>query len=198
MVGAYVGGPAVNLEETLRTVDGTAMDGVIGYALNGFIQAYPQYAGEINDMFNDAGHEWLAKIANACTPELATTLGEHPTSYYTKTGQPIMDILQTRPELLTMVRAQDLGSVAPKFPVLIQHATNDDVLPYSAARGLAQRWCSMGTDVQFTRYENPSIAPGKGINHLAQTLFGASENTAWMQSRLAGGAPANNCANLPA
>ena len=66
IVGTYAGAPVADLKELLPYADGSALVGVVGYAINSAIAAYPEYAETIRSKLSPRGEDMLASCrANA-------------------------------------------------------------------------------------------------------------------------------------
>src|SRR5258705_12390894 len=62
IVGTYAGAPVADLKELLPYADGSALVGVVGYAINGAIAAYPEYADAFPSNLTPRGHDKLASM----------------------------------------------------------------------------------------------------------------------------------------
>ncbi|MFZ2527404.1 MAG: lipase family protein [Rhodococcus sp. (in: high G+C Gram-positive bacteria)] len=191
--GAVAGAPPADLAATLAQIDGTSLAGVIGYAINGLQDAYPQVKDEIDGEINDAGRAMLAEVANECVPETILRHGFQRTSNYTKSGEPISAILERLPEAKSVVEEQRIGRLKPEAPVLIQHAVVDDSVPFGQGRQLALDWCAQGATVQFSPNTTPPIFPGLGANHMIPMFTGLPESVPYLVDRFNGLPAPSNC-----
>jgi alpha-beta hydrolase superfamily lysophospholipase len=191
--GVYAGAPPADLAATLPRIDGTILTGAIGYALNGFVYAYPELRAELEANINDRGKQVLAAVANQCVGETALTFGFQQTSSFTKSGEPLAQVIDRIPAAQRVIAEQRIGSIAPKAPVLIQSGTADDLVPYGQARQLAREWCAKGATVQFSTNELPPILPGLAVNHALPYPLGIVESIDFISGRLAGALVTGNC-----
>lgn len=191
--GAYAGAPPADLVATLDQIDGTALTGAIGYTTNGLVEAYPKLADVIDAEINDRGREMLAAVANQCLPETLFRFGFQQTSDYTRTGEPLGVVIGRIPEVQEAIAEQRIGLRAPQIPVLVQHGTQDDTVPYGQGRQMALDWCAQGATVQFSPNNTPPILPGFIVNHALPMLGGMPEAVAYMNDRFADKPAPSNC-----
>lgn len=193
LVGAYAGAPPADLEATLNQVDGTALTGVIGYTINGLGEAYPELRDLIDAEINDRGREMLQSVANQCAPETIFRYGFQRTNDYTRTGEPLSVVVDRLPEAKEAIAAQRIGRLQPSVPVLVQHGTMDDIVPYGQGHRLATDWCALGATVQFSTNTTPPILPGLAVNHALPLVTGMPEAVAYLNDRFAGRPAPSNC-----
>ncbi|WP_277370648.1 lipase family protein [Rhodococcus rhodochrous] len=193
LVGAYVGAPPADLVATLKQIDGTLLTGAIGYTINGLSDAYPEVRDEIDAEVSDRGREMLAAVANQCVPETIANFAFQRTSDYTRTGEPLDVVLDRLPQVQKILAEQRIGNRTPAVPVLLQHGTQDDTVPYGQGRQLALDWCDKGATVQFLPNTTPPILPGFIINHAVPMIGGLPESVAYIEARLRGESAPSNC-----
>ena len=184
LVGAYVGAPPADLVATLKQIDGTLLTGAIGYTINGLAEAYPEVRNEIDAEINDRGREMLAAVANQCVPETVANFAFQRTGEYTRTGESLDVVLGRLPEVQKILEEQRIGKRTPAVPVLLQHGTQDDTVPYGQARELALDWCAQGATVQFLPNTTPPVLPGFLVNHAVPMIAGLPESVAYIEARL--------------
>ncbi|MCR8693132.1 lipase family protein [Rhodococcus pyridinivorans] len=193
LVGAYVGAPPADLVATLKQIDGTLLTGAIGYTINGLADAYPEIRDEIDAEVSDRGREMLAAVANQCVPETVANFAFQRTGDYTRTGEPLDVVLDRLPQVQKILAEQRIGNRTPAVPVLLQHGTQDDTVPYGQGRQLALDWCDKGATVQFLPNTTPPILPGFIINHAVPMIGGLPESVAYIEARLRGEPAPSNC-----
>ncbi|MEE2032251.1 lipase family protein [Rhodococcus chondri] len=191
--GAYVGAPPADLVATLKQIDGTLLTGAIGYSINGLAHAYPEIGDEVDAEINDRGREMLAAVANQCVPETIARYGFQRTSDYTRTGEPLDVVLGRLPQVQKILAEQKIGTMTPAVPVLLQHGTQDDTVPYGQGRELALDWCGQGATVQFSPNPTPPVLPGFMVNHLVPMIAGMPESVAYLEARFLDEAAPSNC-----
>lgn len=191
--GTYAGAPPADLFATLREIDGSSLTGVIGYAINSLVEAYPQLEDSLDAEINDRGRDMLTRVADQCVAETAAAFGFQRTSSFTKSGEPLSVVLDRMPVAKELLDRQRIGRLTPSAPVLVQSGVHDDIVPFGQAAQLAADWCSLGATVQFTENGLPEVGPGIGVNHAAPMLLGLPEATQYMLDRFNGVPTAGNC-----
>ncbi len=184
--GTYAGAPTADLTAILEQVEGSSLAGVVGYAVNSLVQAYPQLQPMIDAEVNDRGREMLTRVADQCISETAAAYGFQRTSSFTRTGEPLSVVLDRLPLAKEILDRQRIGRLTPSAPVLVQSGTHDDVVPFGQARQLAADWCARGATVQFTENPLPEVGPGLGVNHLVPLLTGVPDASRYMVDRFNG------------
>lgn len=195
IAGTWAGAPTADLLDVLGTVDGTLIGGVIGYALNGFVERNPELRALVDERVSDTGIAVLESLKSQC---IADTILQYPflrTETLTKDGQSMLDNLRTIPEATAIFDEQRTGRTAPSAPVLITSGINDDTVPYDQARRLATQWCDGGAAVTFRSNPLPPILPGAVIpNHFGPQLIDGYGGAAaqFLLDRFAG-VPTSGC-----
>ncbi|MGN0042866.1 MULTISPECIES: lipase family protein [unclassified Rhodococcus (in: high G+C Gram-positive bacteria)] len=191
--GAYVGAPPADLLATLKQIDGTLLTGAVGYTINGLIEAYPEIRSEVEAEINDRGRAMLAAVANQCVPETVATVAFQRTEDFTRTGEPLDVVVGRLPQVQKAIDEQRIGRLTPQIPVLLQHGTQDDTVPYGQGRQLALDWCDNGATVQFDANLTPPILPGFVINHAVPLLTGLPTAVQYLDARLRDAPAPSNC-----
>lgn len=194
--GAYAGAPPADLVATLQQIDGTLLTGAIGYTINGMSEAYPEINDEIDAEINDRGREMLAAVSQMCLPETMARFGFQQTSDYTRSGEPLDVVLGRLPQVQKILEEQRIGKRTPEIPVLLQHGTQDDTVPYGQGRELALNWCDQGATVQFLSNTTPPILPGFIVNHAVPMLAGLPDSVAYIEARLRDEPAPSNCGSF--
>lgn len=193
LVGAAAGSPPADLLATLAQADGSAIAGVIGYALNSLSDTYPELQERIDEHLNDRGEAMLDVTAEQCIPETAAQFFMHETTQYTKTGRPAVDIVREDPVAMEYLDMQQIGRLTPTTPVRILAPLNDDVVPSGQSKQLGRDWCAKGVDVEMIVDPMPPVAPGMVINHGAPMLTGLAGTVEYLADRVDGVPAPSNC-----
>ena len=190
---AYAGAPPADLNAVMRTADGTTLTAVIGYAINGFLQTYPQLQSILDTETNAAGKAALAKIKTQCIGDSVTAYAFSKTSKWTKSGKTVGQIVAANPTVKAIVDEQRIGNIKPSVPVKIVTGTQDDIVTHAQVKRLATDWCAKGAKVEYS----PSIQLyptfGTSLNHLTPSLTEGTSSQDWLAARLAGKAAPSNC-----
>ncbi|KAA0918513.1 alpha/beta fold hydrolase [Dietzia sp. ANT_WB102] len=193
LVGTVAGSPPADLLATLNQADGSAISGVIGYALNSMIDTYPEMGPLITPYFNDRGRAMLAATADQCMAETAVQFFRQRTSDFTVSGRSADDIVRSEPRLKEFLELQRIGRITPTTPVRILSPVNDDVVAGHQSQQLGRDWCAQGAAVDMVIDPLPPVAPGMVLNHAAPMLTGLEGNVQYLADRIAGAPAPNNC-----
>lgn len=147
----YAGGVPADLPSTAAEIDGSPLSGVMGYAMNGLMAAYPETVPEIEGMLDDEGRRMLRETSGQCIGATLAQWGRRDSSDFTVDGRSFAEHLGdgAGPALRRAVAEQELGTVAPTMPVFVTHNVEDDVIPVEGARRLVRRWCDAGANVTY-------------------------------------------------
>jgi hypothetical protein len=85
IVGTYAGAPVADLIALFPYADGSALVGVVGYAINGVIDAYPEAEQAIRDKLTPRGADLIFKVQDQCIAETITKfMLRHLQPYFTE------------------------------------------------------------------------------------------------------------------
>ncbi|MGW4248332.1 lipase family protein [Nocardia sp. NPDC004722] len=195
--GTWAGAPTADLSAILDRIEGSLIGGAVGFALNGFLDRYPELRPEFEARVTPAGQDLLRELSNEC---IGDVIALHPflrTNAFTVDGRPLVDHMREIPAIQTVLRQQRIGSLTPASPVFITSGRNDDTVPYGQARQLAADWCASGATVTFRTNELPPILPGATIpNHFGPEIidgFGTDDAIGYLMDRL-NDKPLSGCA----
>jgi Secretory lipase len=136
--------------------------------------AYPE--PDLESYLNDAGRAGIDQLRNSCdfSPYANKTIGDYTTTNPLTTAQ-----------WQATLDAQNVGGIAPRMPVPLNHSTGDEIIPYSGASRLRQTWCGKGVNVTFWTYYF--------LRHATTAAVASPGVTGWVGNRVAGSPPAGNC-----
>lgn len=179
------GGTPVNLTSTLLYIDGTSHSGFTPIAVDGLSK--PSAYGKrwnplLNQIVTPNGAAALEYASTHCaTANLAYFEGKSIFSPNFQTlGRGIID----NPVISSALSQNVMGMKeknAPTAPMFMYHSTKDNTIPYDDASHLVDRWCSYGTDVQFTTFRAGS--------HPVTEVFGIPYVIHFMENAFEGSAP---------
>lgn len=182
VVGAAAGGVPGDLEMVAEKLDGTFYVGFMGYAIRSITDTYDV---ALEQFANAKGIALMGELENECTVESMFEHAFTKSSSLTVDGRPIIDHMR-EPWLADVVQAQRIGvGLKPSVPTLVIHSYTDDVIPFEAGRGVAQRWCAQGANVRF----QPSLGPG----HVGGFLTSYGWSLAFLDDVFAGRTVQSNC-----
>jgi len=190
VVGAYAGAPPADLAELFPYADGSALVGVVGYALNGVIAAYPEAEPAIREKLTPRGEDLLAKTQNQCIGETITKfMFRHLQPYF---NEDISQLVTEEP-FKSLFDLQRIGRYKPMAPVLIDSNRYDPLVPWTAANQLGRDWCARGADVEFRTNEEPPFLNKLVINHALPMLVDGEPAMQWIADRFNGLPTTPNC-----
>jgi hypothetical protein len=193
VVGAWVGAPNADYTQFTEYADGSMFVGVLGYALNAFIAAYPEAEPGITGVLTPRGVDLLQKTRYNCIDEvLMKFMFRHVQPYF---NQDFRQILATEP-IKSGLDAQKLGSLRPSAPVQIDVNRFDPLFPYATAQQVARDWCAKGADVEFWTNEQPPFLNKTATNSLLPYFVDGERGMAWLTDRFNGLPTAPNCSTL--
>ena len=106
---SYVGAPPIDLLCTLKSIEGGALSGLLGYGINGYAGTYPGVKQAVDENVNAKGRKNLAKIGNSCVADTLMGYAYQDTAKWTKDGKPLVAFLNKYPEVLKIF--QDLSLI---------------------------------------------------------------------------------------
>jgi len=190
VVGAYAGAPPADLKELLPYADGSALVGVVGYALNSVIAAYPEEAEAIRSKLTPRGEAMLASVARQCIAQtIADFAFRHLQPYF---NEDIWQLVNEEP-ISSLFDLQRIGRYKPNAPVLINSNRYDPLVPWTAANQLGRDWCALGADVEFRTNEEPPFLNKLVINHALPMLVDGEPAMQWVADRFNGVPTTPNC-----
>jgi triacylglycerol lipase len=190
VVGSYAGAPTADLKELLPYADGSALVGVVGYALNSVITSYPEFADVIRSKLTPRGEDLLYKVADQCVAEtVAKFMFRHLQPYFV---EDINQLVNEEP-FSSLFDLQRIGKYKPNAPVLINSNRFDPLVPWTAANQLGRDWCSQGADVEFRTNEEPPFLNKLVVNHALPMLVDGEAAMQWIADRFNGVPTTPNC-----
>lgn len=166
----YAGAPPADLAKVIDQIDGTAISGGIGYAINGLEARYPIVEDVVQRETNATGKNALERLSTQCIGDTALGFGFQRTDSWTRTGQPLSSVIKAHPEVQQVVGDQRIGRLKPNAPVLLEGGVADDVIPYGQVVQLYRDWKAQGADVRLITNTIPPIFPGLVVNHALPML----------------------------
>ena len=176
--GVAMGGTPANLQAVAANINGGAFFAFLGGAALGFNAAYP--ARHLLSNLTRAGRAAMARLDRMCqVPALAMYAGKRIQDYTAGHVNP-MD----QPRWQKVLTANDLGTIAPRVPLLQYHGKADEVIPWRVEAALHRQWCAMGVTTLLTSY------PGE---HVTTQVEAQAQVVSWLSARIAGTPAPSNC-----
>ena len=174
--GVATGGVPADIVATARNLNGGLFFGFGVAALIGLDAAHPDL--HLSNYLNAYGQQLVAAHHNDCLVGLVAAFAlKHYSDILTT------DILAL-PDWRADFDQSRLGGIAPQVPILQYHGLLDEVIPYAVGKNLRNQWCREGVTVEFGTYP---------ADHVTGVVEGAPVAMLWLDARIAGAPPPNNC-----
>ncbi|WP_044487870.1 lipase family protein [Mycobacterium colombiense] len=194
VVGAWVGAPIADYAMYADYADGSMLVATMGWALNAFIEAFPEAEQGLKSTLTPRGVDFFGKTRFECTEEVMLKFAfRHLQPYF---NQDYHQILGAEP-VKSALAAQKLGSLKPTAPVQIDINRFDALFPWVGARQLAADWCAKGADVQLWTNEQPPFLNKTATNSLLTWFVEGERGMQWLTDRFNGLPTTPNCDRLP-
>lgn len=197
LAGTYAGAPPANLAEVVPGIDGSAIAGVLGWSLNGFVQTNPSLGPIADAHLRDEGRAALEDLSTMCIGDALFAYGGTESGAWTTDGSSLGEIIASEPALKATLDAQRIGTQKPSGPVRVATGTADDVVPHGQARQLAADWCGKGANVTYKAVVLPGGGEQALTNHFLPLLTDQGDAIGWLMDRLIGLPAVSNCWTMP-
>ena len=179
------GGTPANLTATLIKVDNTLFSGFLPIAIDGIVapSAYGAEVGALVDQIaTPAGKKALDFAKSNCI--VASILAFTEKSIFSTDFQSLGEGLLTEPRIAKILLDNTMGinkTETPTAPVLLYHASQDEIVAYEPIPTLYKNWCANGASVRFSTYD----AGGHGTTE----VIGLPEAVTFTNNAFAGTLP---------
>ncbi len=178
LAGVAAGGTPANLQAVAQNINGTIWFAFLAGTANGFNAAYPSL--DLSAELTPQGRAALAALDQMCQAQgLLTYAGHHIQDYTVGGVNPV-----SQPQWQAVLAANDLGTMAPRVPLLQYHGLVDEVIPWSVEVVLHRQYCALGVTTQLTGF------PG---DHVLTHVEAQGDVTGWLAGRFAGQPAPSNC-----
>jgi hypothetical protein len=178
LVGGAVGGVITDLPKLAAHLDGSAFSFLVPYTAIGMQAAYPSL--HLRNYLTANGKAVVRKLEGSCLED--ASLDYLP---FTKSRSITTRDLFTLPKLKRIMAINQLGRKQPSTSILLQQSKGDEILSYSQAVELDQRWCSRGARVDFKTIPTPE--------HILSGLASDPGAIEWLAQRFSRARFADNC-----
>ncbi|GHC99236.1 lipase family protein [Zhihengliuella salsuginis] len=183
--GAYAGAVPGDLQQVAAKIDSSLYTVFLLFALSALDAQYPV---DLDSVLNDAGRQRLADASEACVVDGLAGHAFVDTSTLTSTGESFTDLVEREPFAPVLAEQRIGAGRAPAVPVLLSHSVLDDVIPYRAGRGVAERWCASGAVVSW----ETTVAP----THVGGYAAAVPRAMLFLEARFAGVPAFSSCWRL--
>lgn len=193
VAGTYAGAPPTDLPETMRSIDGSAIAHVLGYAINGFSERSPEFRDAVLAELNPRGIDFLRSAATSCTGDSVLMWGFTNTRMLTRTGESLSEIVERKPVVKETLERQNLGKAVPNAPVMMASSPSDDLISHDQVRRTAGAYCSMGGTIDFVAAPGTATIPRTGIDHAVPLYLEMPVGLQYLFDRFEGKPAPTNC-----
>lgn len=191
--GTYSGAPPADLIATMRGVEGSAILGVLGFAVEGMTDRFPQFKAVIDRSVSPRGREFVDSTKNACIGDAALRWGLRDSRTFTVTKETITDAVLKDPEIVSLLDSQKLGRRKPSAPIMVGTGGSDDLVPTPQVIQMARDHCALGANVTLVNDKLPPIGPKIGIDHALPMLTQVVPSMMWLVDRFNDVPAGSNC-----
>jgi hypothetical protein len=142
LAGVAEGGVPADLNVVAKSNDGAVGYGLVVGAATGFATAYPELP--FDGILTAKGKQLVETAKNSCVVGLAASAPFGHLKDLTTEANVLDD-----PQWKARLAENQLGNVKPAAPIYLYHGTADELIPYSGAVALKNRYCAVGADVQW-------------------------------------------------
>lgn len=193
VAGTYAGAPPTDLPETMRSVDGSTIAHVLGYAINGFSERSPEFRDAVLAELNPRGIDFLRSAATSCMGDSVLMWGFTNTRMLTRTGESLSEIVKRKPIIKETLERQNLGKAVPNAPVMMASSPSDDLISHDQVRRTAGAYCSMGGTIDFIAAPGTATIPRTGIDHAVPLYLEMPVGLQYLFDRFDGKPAPTNC-----
>lgn len=183
IVGVGLGAPAPDLGPAALKTNGAFYSGLVGSAMAGLDDAYPDFRAAFRPHVAAEGVARLETISSQCITEIVVQ------NVFTNWEQ-YLDIplgaLLAEPPIRAILDPSTLGASAPTAPLYVYQGLADQVVPPSTTDAMVEKYCAAGTSVHYV-YDPPA-------EHIFSGLLDGTATLEWLLQRLDSPAPAG-CTN---
>lgn len=176
--GIASGGTPADLDAVVDHLDGGPFSGLVLAGAVGLATAYPDLP--FQSILTPRGREAMARISTQCVDEFTRDFAFRELSDFTTVADPA-----GLPAWQQVLADNRLGRVAPPAPVLLYHATFDELIPVAVARRLAADYCARDATVRYV--ESPVG------DHVSYAGTAAPAVVSWLADRFAGRPATSTC-----
>lgn len=177
VAGTAAGGVPGDINGVAANLDGSAFSGIMMLAAVG---ASGSYDVPFEEILNDAGRAAVALATNSCVELTSGFLPFRHMSDFVNGPDPL-----TLPSWQSALNAMSTGHYKPAAPIYMYHGTFDELIPFSNARALKDKYCAMGARVTWR--------PMYFVAHIGGVPVGAPGAISFLNDRFNGRTVSNSC-----
>jgi hypothetical protein len=183
IIGAALGGTPADLNATVHAVNGGLFAGLIPSGFLGLSQAYPEVDHYIQSHLLPTKMHAFNRASKQCLLQDILQFAFNNMWSYFDIRERIFD----DPVVIRALNENKMGKYQPKIPLFMYHAMLDEVVPYGVTKALADKYCKMGSDVEFVT--------DVLSEHAVLMITGAPSAIVWLANRFNGIPAQKGCSN---
>lgn len=193
--GTYAGAPPANLRAVMQAIDGSNLTGVLGYAIEGYSERYPEFKKIIDEKINERGKTFIAENAASCITDTALRWALADTGQFTTSGEKLSVVAGGTPEIDKIFEQESLGKTAPTGPVMLGSSLADDAIPNRQVVELGRLYCARGGEVYYHQSTVASATSSRpyAVDHALGLLLDTPESINYLVDRFNGQPAPGNC-----
>ncbi|KAL8280100.1 hypothetical protein RQP46_007430 [Phenoliferia psychrophenolica] len=169
VIAAATGGTPASLEPCFAQINGGFQSGLIVAALTGLAAGYPAFSKSMYGLATPKMKALIADvIATKCGGDSAANdidfFGDE--TYFTSGSQTLATPAWQETFAITKLGTLN-QTLTPTLPIHMYHAIDDEFIPYTVGRALAESWCGQGANLEFVTNVTP------GLEHIGEQALGA-------------------------
>jgi Secretory lipase len=178
ITAAAFGGAPIDPAHVSKAANGAFFSAINFGASVGYAAAYPEL--DLESFLNEKGLAMAKKVRTSCIEMI------FPLAFKTINGflKPGMNP-QNDARWIKRFQENELGQVAPKFPIYYYHALADEASPYKDAVILRRRYCAGKAPLRFVALV--------GLEHVSAGPIWVPQAAKWLAARFEGKPDKGNC-----
>lgn len=175
IVGIAAGGTPADVPYTAFNLDGDAGSAFLLGAIIGY-EAEHGSAMPLYELANNYGLQQIEVGKSQCVFESLFYFMGDELAEYTLEHRPLDDLINI-PSVNEVLNNQNLGNVKPSVPMYMYHGQADEFIPLDQHIDLKDKYCAMGSNVEF------QVFPSE---HIATQFQAAPYALDWLDDRIEG------------
>ena len=189
-LGACMGGFVTNVTGTAVGVDGTVFAGLIGSAIQGLVNEYPELEDIVNKELEPSKRKKYESARHMCLPETAIKFAYdfvfEGDDRFVKDGWDLFKNKKVKDVVNNVTLGINPHAEIPDMPIFVYHGAVDTVVPFDQSVRVYDFWCKHG----IKSYE---FAVDNTAGHVTEMLEGTPAAIAWLEKTFNGTAPVQGC-----
>lgn len=172
LVGAVLGSPVGDPGEAFIKLNGGLNAGLPALVVSGLRHAYPGMGKVVLRHTDAAGIERLDRLQEMTTVEAVVRYAFDDFDDFVE--PPLADVL-AEPEIVEVFDDLRLGGTAPRCPVMVLQAVNDQIIDVADVDGQVARYVDAGAQVTYVR--------DRLSEHISLMILGLPAMSTWLSER---------------